>query len=81
MFGDKGCMLQSNYSKSGAGLSAKCGDVIDQQRSVLVFVFVVVFCKFYSVSQICFSIKNNAALVHLNFRKTISSRKHMTLYS
>jgi len=51
MFGDKGCMLQSNYSKSGAGLSAKCGDVIDQQRSVLMYLLLffvnsILFLKF-----------------------------------
>ena len=65
MFGDKGCMLQSNFSESGKGLSTICGDVIEQQRSVLMF------CLFY------FNLSNvfveyvvqykNAALVHLSF--------------
>jgi len=41
MFGDKGCMLQSNFSESGEGLSTICGDVIEQQRSVLMFLFVL----------------------------------------
>ena len=56
MFGDKGCMLQSNFSESSEGLSTICGDVIEQQRSVLMF-FCIILIFLMCLSNMLLDIK------------------------